>query len=162
MSYLSVRLITTGVSGCQFPADLAVHLGAVNDQGASRQPPCGRRRASPSDFRKARRRVPRPPHPPLRVDLSPEGEVGMWRGLALLYISLWTGRGRIAPASRVRGPFSDSRSRSDLANEGGGAHDGAGEAVMLALHQDHRAIAWGGQHFIEGQLQVGARLRVPH
>src|SRR6185437_5315801 len=116
---------------------------------------------SASDFRKARRRVPRPPHPPLRVDLSPEGEVGMWRGLALLYISLWE-RGRIAPASRVRGPFSDSRSRSDLANEGGGAHDGAGEAVMLALHQDHRAIAGGGQHFIEGQLQVGARLRVPH
>jgi hypothetical protein len=46
----------------------------------------------------------RPPHPTLRVDLSPEGEVNEGQGRTAIHLSL-RGRGRMASAIRVRGPY---------------------------------------------------------
>src|SRR6185437_1960815 len=51
-----------------------------------------------------RREAAKAPHPPLRVDLSPQGRADPGMALPVFHLAL-RGRGRIASAIRVRGPW---------------------------------------------------------
>jgi hypothetical protein len=54
----------------------------------------------------------RPPHPTLRVDLSPKGEVMCGEIVPQVHLSLG---GEVGPKDRVRGPFGDAaRSGSEV------------------------------------------------